>query len=73
MQNRHFKTDDTSNSRDRDGSGSQNREKKEKAPKKADKKDKKPNDEEADLQRAIEESKKTAEKEERARIATAKH
>jgi len=73
LQNRHFKTDDTSNSRDRDGSGSQNREKKEKAPKKADKKDKKPNDEEADLQRAIEESKKTAEKEERARIATAKH
>jgi len=68
LQNRHFKTDDTGNSRDREGSGSRNRDKKEKEKKpKADKKAN--NDEEADLQRAIEESKKTAEREERNRKA----
>jgi hypothetical protein len=72
LQNRHFKTDDTGNSGDRGGSGSRNREsrkERERKPK-ADKKNN--NDEDADLQRAIEESKKTAEREERARVAAEK-
>jgi len=67
LQNRHFKTDDTGDSGARDGSGSRNRERKERKPK-----EKKPSDEDADIARAIEESKKTAEREERNRLAAAK-
>ena len=47
LQNRHFKTDDTGNSGNRDGSGSRNRESKRDKKPKAEKKNN--NDEDADL------------------------